>query len=332
MQNRDGSFRFQRRCFAILALLFVTSSCSEPPPDTFQGYVEGEFVYVASPIGGRLERLNVRKGETIRKGAPLFELEHTLESYVVMEAKEKHRQARERLANLKKGKRPSEIEAIKARLKSAEADLQLARREYQRRLTLHKRQFISKEALDRADTSRRRKKQVVQEIAAELRTARLGARPDEIKAAEAEMDAAKAKLDQAEWNLDQKCRKSDQGGVIFDILYYPGEWVPSGRPVVSLLPPENVKVRFFVPEKVLGRLFLGQRVSVSFDGGKAVLAHIDFISPRAEFTPPVIYSSQTRSKLVFLVEAAPDKDASSRLHPGQPVDVNEITEEERPHE
>jgi len=332
MQKKD--FLFWRKPWhsIILILAVITCACTEPPAGTFQGYVEGEFVYVASPIGGRLETLNVRRGQSVKNGDPLFELEHDLEASVVREASEKHRQATENLANLRKGKRPSEIQAIKARLKSAEADLELARMEYDRRMKLNKRQFISEESLDRARTEYNKKRQQVREITADLKTARLGARPDEIRAAQAEADAVKARLAQAQWNLAQKTQVSLRNGLIFDTFYYSGEWVPSGGPVVSLLPPENIKIRFFVPEKVVGRLSLGQKVFTSYDGGRTVSANIDFISPRAEYTPPVIYSSQSRAKLVFMIEAAPDFSSTHLLHPGQPVDVREFLPEERPHE
>jgi HlyD family secretion protein len=332
MQKKDSlSWRWPWHPI-ILMVALLTYSCADPPKNNFQGYVEGEFVYVASPIGGRLDALTVRRGQSVHKGDLLFELEHELEASVVKEASEKYRQASEKLANLRKGKRPSEIQAIQARLKSAEADFRLARLEYDRRVKLNKRQFISEESLDRARTEQSKKSQLVREIAADLKTARLGARPDEIKAAEAEADAVKARLAQAEWNLAQKRQISVRSGLIFDTLYYPGEWVPPGRPVVSVLPPENIKIRFFVPEKVLGRLSLGQEVFVSFDGGKTVPANINFISPKAEYTPPVIYSSQSRAKLVFLIEAVSEPRFTHLLHPGQPVDVSESSPKESAHE
>jgi HlyD family secretion protein len=315
------------RHFIVLMLLLCTCACEKPSPKTFQGYVEGEFVYVASPLGGRLETLNVRRGHSVKKGDPLFMLEHALEEAMVREASQKYRQAMDRLANLKKGKRPSEIQAITAKLKSAQAGLELAQLEYARRVKLGKKQFISQESLDRARTEYRQIQRQVQSISADLKTARLGARPDEIKAAEAEADAVSEQLVQAQWNLDQKTQAAQKAGLIFDTYYYSGEWVPPGRPVISLLPPENVKVRFFVPEKVVSRLSPGQKVFVSFDGDGTVPAHIAFISPRAQYTPPVIYSSQTRAKLVFMIEAALEPAVALRLHPGQPIDVAEAPED-----
>ena len=106
------------------------------------------------------------------------------------------------------------------------------------------------------------------------------------------------------------------------MLFRSGEWVSAGQPVVSLLPPENVEVRFFVPQTLIGALELGQEAIVTFDGGAGpVKTTITYISPSAEFTPPVIYSSQSRAKLVFMIRSKSSLADAPRLHPGQPVDV-----------
>jgi len=98
--------------------------------------------------------------------------------------------------------------------------------------------------------------------------------------------------------------------------------VTPGQPVVSLLPPENVEVRFFVPQTIVGTLEKGQEVIITYDGAeKPVPTKISYISPSAEFTPPVIYSSESRAKLVFMVKSRPNLDDAVRLHPGQPVDA-----------
>jgi HlyD family secretion protein len=111
--------------------------------------------------------------------------------------------------------------------------------------------------------------------------------------------------------------------LIYDTFFVEGEWVPAGRPVVSLLPPGNIKLRFYVPEAVVGGLRVGQAVKVSCDGcGAPLAAAVSYVSPAAEFTPPIIYSRETRAKLVFLVEARPEAKDATRLKPGQPVDVS----------
>jgi HlyD family secretion protein len=107
---------------------------------------------------------------------------------------------------------------------------------------------------------------------------------------------------------------------VVDTLYRQGEWVAAGAPVVSLLPPENVKVRFFVPEPRLGAITVGDEVHVRCDAcGPDLSAVISYVSPDAEYTPPVIYSREMRAKLVYLVEAEPRQPTA--LRPGQPVDV-----------
>jgi HlyD family secretion protein len=131
-----------------------------------------------------------------------------------------------------------------------------------------------------------------------------------------------AALSRAEWDLSQKRRSSPQAGLVFDTFYREGEWIAADRPVVALLPPENIKVRAFVPETWIAKIHPGDNVQVFADGvRKPFIGKVSFISPKAEFTPPVIYSRETRDKLVYMIEAIFDNKTASALHPGQPVDV-----------
>ena len=154
-----------------------------------------------------------------------------------------------------------------------------------------------------------------------MELANLPARSDAIAAARAEAKAANNALAQAQWRLDQKTQTAPVASIVYDTLYRPGEWVAAGAPVVSLLPPGNVKIRFYIPEPALATLRRGAAVSVRCDGCNApIAARVAFIAPQAEYTPPVIYSRENRSKLVFLVEARPD-EPNPALHPGLPVEV-----------
>ncbi len=138
--------------------------------------------------------------------------------------------------------------------------------------------------------------------------------------AEAALRTAQARLSSAETRLTRRKMASPVSGSVQQIYYRPGELVPAGRPVLALLPPGNIKVRFFVPETELAKISLGQPVSIHCDGCKAdVPARVTFISRTSEFTPPVIYSLDERSKLVFLIEARTDMPGELRV--GQPVDV-----------
>ena len=180
----------------------------------------------------------------------------------------------------------------------------------------------SREDWDRIRSTYDQDRQRVAQLEADLQTARLGSRPDQVAAAEASVRAAEATLARAEWDLAQKRQSAPQSGVVFDTLYRPGEWVAAGRPVVALLPPANIKVRAFVPQTQIGTVKVGQAVRVSVDGvADPFLGKVSFISPQAEYTPPVIYSRESRAKLVFKIEIVFDLQAGANLHPGQPVDV-----------
>ena len=107
-----------------------------------------------------------------------------------------------------------------------------------------------------------------------------------------------------------------------DTLYRQGEYVAAGSPVVELLPPDHLKVRFFVPEEWVARVKVGATAQVSFDGGKAPLtATISYISTEAEYTPPVIYNRENRASLVYMIEARFAPSDAADVRPGQPVDV-----------
>jgi HlyD family secretion protein len=312
----------RRPTIALLLLLTILIGCSKPANNHFQGYIEGEFTRVAAPLGGQLAALPVSRGMTVQAGQTLFTLEHALESGGVAEAEQGLARATSQLADLTKGRRPTEIAAIEAQLVQARAARDLARLEFERMDKLLKSQTVSREAYDRAEAELKNTTAQIDQLTAELETARLGGRVDAIAAARAEVQVARERLQQARWKPDQKNQSAPQAGLVFDTYYTVGEFVPAGYPVVSLLPPGQIKLRFFVPETVVSTLKLGARVNFSFDGnaGKHP-ATISFVSPQAEYTPPVIYSRETRSQLVFLIEARPDAATAATLHPGQPVDV-----------
>lgn len=319
---KSQSFYILSFCTLLFVGLLATS-CSKEKQTSLQGYVEGEYLLVSSPLAGTLETLSVRRGDQVDQGAPLFSLEQNFELAAVTEVEQGVRRAENRLADITKGLRPSELAALEAKLQQAQAAYDLSRIEYERRQKLLQSKVISKEVLDRTRTEMKRNSAAVSQLKAELETAQLGARPDEIEAAKADLEAMRSKLTQARWKLEQKTRFVPEKGLIFDTFYVPGEFVPAGYPVISLLSPGNIKIRFFVPEVKISSLSLDQKVWISIDGSQNTsTAEISYISPQAEYTPPVIYSRETRSKLVFMIEAKIDSKDAADLHPGQPVDVS----------
>ena len=301
----------------------VVSGCDKAPSDLVQGYVEGEYVYVASPYGGAVISLSVRRGMQVGVGDPLFALEQTSEKAAKDEAERKLSQARANLEDRRKGKRPSEIASLRAQLQQAQAALQLSMREVARQEGLAAVPGAAVELeVDRARSARDQNQQRVSQLEADLNTALLGSRTDQITAAEAEVRAKEAALAKAEWDLEQKRQVAPKAGFVFNTLYREGEWVPAGRPVVVLLPPDHIKVRAFVSQMRLGTIKLGDPVQVMVDGVQGSIAgKVSYISPKAEYTPPVLYSQGSRDKLVFMIEVLFDQAAAVNLHPGQPVDL-----------
>ena len=305
-----------------LAAALALAACGNSAPPALQGYVEGEYVRVAAPFAGTLVSLDTQRGAQVTAGTPLFALEAESEDAAKREAQERLRKANAQVEDLRKGKRPTEIESSRALLAQAEVAAGLSEKEWRRQLDLVSKGFVSQSRADEAKAARDSDRNKVLQMQNDLATVQSGARPDEIRAAEAEAAAARESLAQADWRLRQKTVASTVAGTVSDTLYVRGEWVPAGSPVVTVLPPANVKVRFFVPEPKLGSVKVGQKVTLACDGcGNPIDATVSFIAPQAEFTPPVIYSKDNRAKLVFLAEARPAAEDATKLHPGQPVDV-----------
>ena len=303
-----------------LAAAALLAGCGRAPRAAFQGYVEADYVDVATAEPGQLERVAVAKGGAIEAGAPLFALEAARETAAVRQAQEQLAAAQAQLQDLRQGKRPPELDVVRAQLDQARAEATRAAAERERDAAQWASGGIAQAQLDRSQAAADAAAARVRELERQLDVAQLPARADQIAAQEAQAAAAQAAVDQAEWRLGQKTVAAPVAGQVFDVLYQPGEWVAAGRPVVRLLPPGNVKIRFFVPETALGALAVGQALAVRCDGcADGIPAKITYISPEAEYTPPIIYSNETRSKLVFMVEARPLDGAN--LHPGQPLEV-----------
>lgn len=307
----------------VLGLVLLVAACGgRPPTEIYAGYAEADYVRLAAPLGGTLVRLHLQRGDRAAAAAPAFLLEQESERAAREEAAAQLRRAEALWADLRQGRRPDERAAIQAQRAQAGAALALSRADLERGERLVAQRFVSPATLDQLRAAVAEDTARVDELDAQLRLARLGAREQEIAAAAQAVDAARAQLARAEWQLEQKTQRTPLAGDVVDVLYREGEWVAAGSPVVTLLPPEHVKARFFVPPAVVGRLALGQAVQLACDGcGAPIAARVSFIAPEAEFTAPLIYSREVRDKLVFMVEARPAPADARRLHPGQPVEV-----------
>lgn len=314
-----------KRPIALCLTAILVAGCGEKPVDYFPGYAEAEYVRLATPIAGTLTKLHVQRGDRVERDAPAFVLEQESERAARAEAEARVQRAIAQLANLQKGRRPEEIAAIQAQFAQAEVAMQLSSSNLARKKKLVSDNFISPASLDEARSALERDQARVTELRAQLRVARLGARSDEIAAAQQELKSAEAVLAQAEWKLSQKTQRIPAQGQVNDVLYREGEFVQAGSPVVSLLPPQNIKLRFFVPEAALGTLRIGQDVETRCDGcASPIPARISYVSSSPEYTSPLIYSKENRATLVFMIEARPAPEKAQLLHPGQPVEIRNV--------
>ncbi len=309
-----------RPLLAALGCMLLLAGCDGSDQGWLHGYAEGEYVRLGAPAAGWLESVPVRRGDRIAAGDLLFSLEDGRQRAMVGEAEAQLERAKSNLADLRLGKRPEEIARIDANLAEARAASTYAQQDLDRQAKLARRDFAAEARFDQARSAADEARARVAAMEAELATARLPAREDQIAAAEADVAMREAALAQARWELEQRTVRAPMAALVDDRVRDGGEWVDAGGIVVSLLPPDKVKVRFFVPEPELGHVQVGQQVDLRCDGCAAgMTGTVRFIAPEAEYTPPVIYSVGSRGKLVFMVEAWPGDGIA--LNPGQPVDV-----------
>lgn len=306
----------------ILLLLLLLAACQPAARGGWSGYAEGEYVYVAAPLAGRLETLDVHAGQDVARGALLFALDDEAERAARDEALARARSAQAQAANTETGRRREEVAMTQAQLVQARTQAALAARELARQQGLVAQGFVSPARIDDAQAAVDQTRARVAELEAALAVARLPARRDEQRAALAQAEAASQAVRGSDWRTAQKQQHALLDARVADTYFRAGEYVPAGQPVLALLPPGAVKARFFVPEAEIATLAAGQAVQLSCDGcGAPIPARIRRIATRAEYTPPVIYSNAQRAKLVFMVEAWPEAKDAARLRPGQPLDV-----------
>jgi HlyD family secretion protein len=288
----------------------------------FPGYMEADLVLVGSEQGGRVLTLAAEEGDPVKSGDAIFTLESEEQEASVAAAKARLAEAEARLADVKaETQRPDEIKVLEAALKEAEAMLQVASNNLERAQALFAKGWTTKAQLDDAIAQHDRNEAAVAEAEKRIVAAKLPGRSDMIEAAAANAEAARHALTEAEKNLGKRKVFAPVAGTVQEVYFRPGEVVNAGQAVIALLPPRNLKVRFFVAEPERARLQVDQTVKLDCDGCPAdLVAKINFISREAEFTPPVIFSREQRQKLVYLIEARPEGPATE-LPAGQPVTV-----------
>lgn len=291
----------------------------EPAP-TLSGYIEGETLYMAAPVAGTVAELSVRRGDRVTAGAALFVIEPDQRTAQGERAAAELRAALAQAEDARKGQRPVELGILEAEQDAAEAQAREAKAALGRTSALVKRGVYAEARLDDARNVHQSATARVAAAERRLAAATLGARTDQIRAADARVAEARAALAETGARLADMAPVAPATARVEDVFFQKGEWASANQAVVALIPDDRIHVRFFVPETEVAAYRVGQRIRFSCDGCPDTLgAVITHVSPRPEFTPPIIYSRETRDRLVFMVEARPEKGGT--LVPGLPVDV-----------
>ena len=312
-----------RKAFRTLvgALVLLTLVSCKPSTRGYQGWVEGDFLFIGPEESGRVTELAVAEGQAVKAGAFLFAVDSALQAADVEAAKAALDQGKARLARLEAAQqRPEEVAVLEASRAQARAAMEFSTSEIARVRPLVEKGVSTRQQLDQAQANFDRDRALLENITRQIEVAHLSGRREDIDAARFAVDGAQAALANAQARQARTRVFAQVAGRIEEVYYRQGEVAPQGRPVVSMLPPENVKVRVFVPQDVLPRVAINGAVFVSCDGcAPGLTGRISFVSQQAEYTPPVIYSLEERSKLVYKIEARPDSPQLLRV--GQPVTV-----------
>jgi HlyD family secretion protein len=306
----------------LLAWRLAYGGTRETP--ALSGYVEGETLYLASPVAGTISDLWVRRGQRVEAGERLFAMEPRQREAQSNRAAAEVQAALAQAADARKGQRPVELGILEADVDSAQAQARETAMTLERTRWLVGRGVYARARLDDALAAQQSAAARVAAARKRLEAATLGAREDQIRAADARVAQAQATQMETGARIGNMAPRAPAAGRIEEVFYQRSEWAAANQPVVALIPDGRVFVRFFVPEPKVGAYRPGARVRFSCDGcGPTREAVISYVSPRPEFTPPIIYSREARDRLVFMVEARPVAGGAA-LIPGVPVDVEPL--------
>ncbi len=269
-----------------LLLIWIIYSFIPSHPDHYLGYMEGDYRYISSYYTGTVKQLAVKRGTWVKKGDLLFSLDQQPEADQLQQAQKQVTQA-------------------EAKVREEQANVSITQVTLKRQKAIYLKGLLDKQSVDVAQSN-------YDEAVALLQQAQQA------------LNVSRAALTQSQWSVSQKQITAPIDAFVFDTYYLPGELVPANRSIVSLIAPENVYAVFYIPEQYLSELKLGQTVQINCDSCKQPInAKINYIATNAEYMPPVVYSDDTREKLLFRIEARPERSAAlSILRPGQPVKVS----------
>jgi len=307
----------------MMGLLSLIPGLGHPGPVSWNGYVEDDYVYAAAASAGTIQSIAVKEGQLVHKGDVLFVLEASQQQAQYEAAKARADAAQATLENLQTGSRQEEIDVTEAQLMKAKADLNLAQQNLARTQDLFDRGLTPVATLDQSKGTAQAAQAAVDQLQAQLKVQQLPARDAQQIGAEASLAAAKADAASAKAALDNRKVIAPEDGRVERLFYKAGEVAGAGAPVLSLSGAEAMKVLFYVNEGDRQQFALGDVLSVGCDGcASGLTATISHFASDPQFTPPIIYSRDERSRLVFLTEAV--LADQSGILPGQPVSIERL--------
>lgn len=307
--------------YLFFTALILLSSCQSPDEDpVLYGYVEGRPVHIAPIPTGKIIELFVQEGEDVASGQALFAIDPSRAKAALISAKFAQSAAQSRLDDLQKSGRPEEIRAARQALVRHKTQLTLARENLERSKVLVSKKLSPTTRLETDQASFNSAAASVEEAKARLALLQQPARADQIASAHSEAARLHSQVIRAQIELDDHQILALQSARVETIYRRAGELAGPNQPVMALLPPENLRIRFYIPEPRLQEVHSGMKVRISCDNcPEGLIANVTFIASQSEFTPPIIFTQKERAKLMWMVEAKPEFPHKFRI--GQPVEI-----------
>jgi HlyD family secretion protein len=321
----------KRSFFLLIAIPVVfLQGCNEKVDGDvyFQGYSYGEYTYLFANADGVISKIPVKKGDFVEKGATLIEMDDFQLKNNYLIAVQRLNQEESEFKSLTNGVKEQELEVVKSQLNQAILSEKLAFRNLERNKKLFSSKAISAIEIDHILTEYENKKEKVNELNKQLKAMMSPVQKDKLAVKKHQIESARLQTVKAKWEWSQSKLIAPISSQVTDIIYSEGESIRAGKPIISLLPENKIKVRFFVPEHLLGTIKTNMKVAFKCSGcGEELFGIIRYISPQAEYTPPVIYSNESKSKLVYMIEAEQEEKSNATIKVGQPINVRVLFNE-----
>lgn len=309
------------RVFTVLAgaMLLLLAGCDRHS-ETLPGFIAADITYVSSPVGGRLMQLGAEAGDLVKPTQLLYQLDSQPEQSQFEQHRQQWLAAKAAFADLKNGARKTIIDSLQADVKHARADYKLAKERYTSAKPLLKTGAVSQDLVFDYHRNLLNASAKLEQAQLAITEAMLGGREQSLQAAAATMQSSAAQMTQSAWLLAQKHVQAATEAQVEEVYFTAGEYVPANQPVLSLLVPRDLYVEFYLPQNLLPKVKIGDQATVSCEACKPGEVEVVYISPKAEYTPPVVYTPESSHQLVFKVKAH-FATPSAAWHPGLPVQV-----------